>query len=121
VFEKYHSVASWGVVGFNRTLLNPAPNCSDSARLFYGSRENLISKCIFSPENVCIEKLMLPSESAPQELSNEWSCQYVSTILNFGTIYVTRPGDFCHHQSLKMATLSFRIATDYLGAATGAK
>jgi hypothetical protein len=29
-----------------------------------------------------IEKLMVPSESASQELSNEWSCQYVSTILN---------------------------------------
>jgi hypothetical protein len=26
---------------------------------------------------------MAPSESAPQELSNEWSCQYVLTILNF--------------------------------------
>jgi hypothetical protein len=30
---------------------------------------------------------MVPSESA-QELSNEWSCQYVSTILNFS-------GNFC--------------------------
>jgi hypothetical protein len=26
---------------------------------------------------------MVPSESAPQELSNEWSCQYVSKISNF--------------------------------------
>jgi hypothetical protein len=26
---------------------------------------------------------MVPSESAPQELSNEWSCQYISTILKF--------------------------------------
>jgi hypothetical protein len=25
---------------------------------------------------------MVPSESAPQELSNEWSCQCVSTISN---------------------------------------
>jgi hypothetical protein len=24
----------------------------------------------------CIEKLMVPSESAPQELSNEWSCRF---------------------------------------------
>jgi hypothetical protein len=34
---------------------------------------------------------MVPSESAPQELSNEWSCQYVSTILSFlaGAISVT--------------------------------
>jgi hypothetical protein len=31
---------------------------------------------------------MVPSESTPQELSNEWSCQYVSTIVNFGAIYV---------------------------------
>jgi hypothetical protein len=36
-----------------------------------------------------IEKLMVPSES---ELSNEWSCQKVSTILNFrGEISVSRP------------------------------
>jgi hypothetical protein len=27
------------------------------------------------PEIVCIEKLMVPPESVPQELSNEWSCQ----------------------------------------------
>jgi hypothetical protein len=26
---------------------------------------------------------MVESESAPQELSNEWSCQYVLTILSF--------------------------------------
>jgi hypothetical protein len=31
---------------------------------------------------------MVPSESAPQELSNEWSCQYVSTTLIF-------LGNFC--------------------------
>jgi hypothetical protein len=38
-----------------------------------------------SPENNWIEKLIVhvPSESAPQRLSNEWSCQYVSTILIF--------------------------------------
>jgi hypothetical protein len=35
-----------------------------------------------------LEKLMLPSESFPQELSNEWSCQYVSTTLHFW-------GNFC--------------------------
>jgi hypothetical protein len=27
------------------------------------------------------KKLMVSSESAPPELSNEWSCQYVSTVL----------------------------------------
>jgi hypothetical protein len=32
---------------------------------------------------------IIPSESAPQELSNEWSCQYVSTILNFCAISVS--------------------------------
>jgi hypothetical protein len=38
------------------------------------------------------ENLMVPSESAPQELSNEWSCQYVSTILNFlGNFCVPHP------------------------------
>jgi hypothetical protein len=31
---------------------------------------------------------MIPSESAPQELSNEWSCRYVLTILNL-------LGNFC--------------------------
>jgi hypothetical protein len=33
-------------------------------------------------------KVIVPSESDPQELSNEWSCQYVSTILNL-------LGNFC--------------------------
>jgi hypothetical protein len=28
-----------------------------------------------SLRNYWIEKLIVPSESAPQELSNEWSCQ----------------------------------------------
>jgi hypothetical protein len=33
--------------------------------------------------------LMVPSESAPQELSNDkWSCQFVSTILNLGKFCV---------------------------------
>jgi hypothetical protein len=27
-----------------------------------------------------VKKLTVPSESAPQELSNEWSCQYDLTI-----------------------------------------
>jgi hypothetical protein len=48
------------------------------------------------------KKLMVPSESYPQELSNEWLCQYVLNVLNVG-------GNFCffalgdknHHQSLK--------------------
>jgi hypothetical protein len=39
-----------------------------------------IQKMHFPPENGWIEKLMIPSESAPPELSNEWSCQYVSAI-----------------------------------------
>jgi hypothetical protein len=43
------------------------------------SEEN---KMHHSPKMVESKKLMVPSESAPQELSNEWSCQYVSTIIN---------------------------------------
>jgi hypothetical protein len=35
-----------------------------------------------STQNGSFEKLMVTSESAPQELSNEWSCQYVSIILD---------------------------------------
>jgi hypothetical protein len=34
---------------------------------------------------------MVPSGSAPQELSNEWSCQYVSTILNVWGNYCVAP------------------------------
>jgi hypothetical protein len=45
-------------------------------------------------------KNSVPSESAPQELSNEWSRQYVLTILNFGAISVYRH-DRSRHQSLK--------------------
>jgi hypothetical protein len=46
-------------------------------------------KCSFSPKNGRIEKLMVPTDSAPQELSNEWSCQYASTVVNFfGTFCV---------------------------------
>jgi hypothetical protein len=37
-------------------------------------------------------KLMVPSEiSVPQELSNEWSCQYVSIILNFFGNFSVQP------------------------------
>jgi hypothetical protein len=50
-------------------------------------------KCI-SPKKWWIKKLMVPSESAPLELSNEWSCQYVVT--NFSFL-----GSFCVHRSLK--------------------
>jgi hypothetical protein len=45
---------------------------------------------------------MVPSESAPQELSNEWSCREVSTIINvLGNFCVRTLGDRSHHQSLK--------------------
>jgi hypothetical protein len=33
------------------------------------------SENAFCPESDRLEKLMVPSESAPQVLSNEWSCQ----------------------------------------------
>jgi hypothetical protein len=35
-----------------------------------------------------MDKVIVPSESAPQELSNEWSCQYIAIILKFF-------GNFC--------------------------
>jgi hypothetical protein len=37
------------------------------------------------------EKLMVPSNSVPQELSNEWSCQYVSKIFFWGAISMSHP------------------------------
>jgi hypothetical protein len=46
-----------------------------------------------------IEKLMVPSESAPRDLSNEWSCQYVSTILYFW-------GNFCVPPLMTEVTIS---------------
>jgi hypothetical protein len=47
-----------------------------------------------------IEKPMVPSESAPQELSNEWSCQQVSKILNcFGEFLCCAVGGRSHHQN----------------------
>jgi hypothetical protein len=52
----------------------------------------------------------VPSESAPQELSNEWSCQYVSKILNiFWAISVSALGDKRHHQSLKSSLVLFIV------------
>jgi hypothetical protein len=41
----------------------------------------------------------LPSESASEQLSNEWSCQYVSTILNFD-------GNFCVPPLVTEVTIS---------------
>jgi hypothetical protein len=43
----------------------------------------------FAPEMVEWMNLMVQSESASQELSIEWSCQYVSTILIFWPISVS--------------------------------
>jgi hypothetical protein len=41
----------------------------------------------------------VPSESAPRELSNEWSCQYFLTILDlFGQFLCLALGDRSHHQ-----------------------
>jgi hypothetical protein len=47
-------------------------NSLKGQRFFEKNSENA-----FSPENGWIVKLMVPSESAPQELSIEWSCQYM--------------------------------------------
>jgi hypothetical protein len=60
------------------------------------------SENAFFSQNGWIEKLMVPSESAPQELSNEWSCHNVSTILYFfGQFLCPALGDRSHHRSLK--------------------
>jgi hypothetical protein len=47
--------------------------------------ETLFRWSISTTDGKC-EQMMVPLESAPQELSNEWSCQYVLTILIFGAI-----------------------------------
>jgi hypothetical protein len=38
-----------------------------------------------------MEKKMVPSESTHHELSNEWSCQYVPTILNIFANFSVSP------------------------------
>jgi hypothetical protein len=55
------------------------------------------------PRNGRIKKLMVPSEIATQGLSNEWSCQHASTILNIFCNFCDCPalGDRSHHQALK--------------------
>jgi hypothetical protein len=53
---------------------------------------------------------MVPSESAPQELSNEWSCQYFSTILDNFFIPLAL-ADRSHHQSLRMWRSSIFLET----------
>jgi hypothetical protein len=52
-------------------------NSSRTERVFWRK----IQKMNFSPENGWIEKLMVPLESAPQEVSNE--CWYVFDNHNF--------------------------------------
>jgi hypothetical protein len=59
-------------------LYRHTSNLKDSAGT---ERVHSFSENAFPPENGLIEKLMIPSESAPQELSNEWSYQQVWTIL----------------------------------------
>jgi hypothetical protein len=49
------------------------------------------SENAFFPKNLLVEKLMVASESAHQELSNEWSCQYVSTVLNVLSNFCASP------------------------------
>jgi hypothetical protein len=51
------------------------------------------------PKLIDIEKLLIPSESAPQELYSEWSCQYVSTVLNI-------LADFCVPPLVTEVTIS---------------
>jgi hypothetical protein len=59
------------------------------------------------PENGWITKQMVPSESAPQELSNEWSCEYVSTILNI-------LGNFCVPPLVEVTTPNLWNSTQHL-------
>jgi hypothetical protein len=62
-----------------------------------------IQKMHLSPENDWIDELMVPSEGAHQELSNEWSRQYISTILYFwGKFLCPALGDRSHQQSLTL-------------------
>jgi hypothetical protein len=46
---------------------------------------------MFFPGNARIKKLMVPSESASQELSNEWSCQYILTVPSLVTEVTISP------------------------------
>jgi hypothetical protein len=56
----------------------------------------------FSPRKWVNQKTTLvPTESASQELSNEWSCQYVLTILNF-------LGNFCAPPLVTEATITIQ-------------
>jgi hypothetical protein len=65
---------------------------------------------------ICIfPQKMLSSESVPQELSDEWSCQYVLTILNFwGQFLCPVLCDRSHHQSLEHYIQSACYLTHYL-------
>jgi hypothetical protein len=50
---------------------------------------------------------MVPSESDFQELSNEWSCQYVSTILKyFGQFLCSALDDRCHHHGIRVTDVT---------------
>jgi hypothetical protein len=59
-----------------------------------------------------VEKLNVPSESAPQELSHEWSCQYISTILNILGNSVSRP-QWQKSPSVLKELMENRERTDY--------
>jgi hypothetical protein len=60
----------------------------------------------FSPQNDRIEKLMVQSESALEELSNEWSCQNILTISNIlDNLCVPPSVTEVHHQSLRSCYL----------------
>jgi hypothetical protein len=61
----------------------------------------------FPPQIIESKKLMLPSESTPQKLSNEWSS---FENLNFLGKFCDPP--FCHHHSLKIPSQLVVIAAD---------
>jgi hypothetical protein len=82
----------------------------------------------FIPENF-IGELMVPPESAPQELSNEWSCRYVLIILNFLGNFCVPPlvtevahqsefwtsGDICHLWTKYFLKKHFLVVSTVLG------
>jgi hypothetical protein len=73
-FSKLPTWHEWNGASFRIILAKSLLPMYFLSTLFkdWGFEKN--SENAFFPPNR-IEKLMVPSESAPQELSNEWSCQ----------------------------------------------
>jgi hypothetical protein len=96
------------VFAFNGASISPWINVQKSMNLWESNELThfkdwgflrKFQKMHFPNENDWIKKLMVPSESAPQELSNEWPCRYVS--FNFIRQFLCPALVTGHHQSLK--------------------